>query len=549
MPANVSIALPPRPTWRKEDIDAALKIGDTFDAYRGGAFRDLDDSYRNNLLNVIEAGVARVISARLAASAAPGRTPATEQGEITRFGGQLANMDRLLRWLENDAQFGTPIIVGLERQASASLDEIDREAASGYFFSRRRQGPTTSASVFEAWRGIETALPTADATKRWGTVVDDQRDAVRRLAAQAKPIVDFLSSRMSSDRLQRWSAIVGEVTTYDQKRPEDALRALEAVMRDGIPAMVPERGCGLGASGVPPGTGIFESVRKDLVDEGPRQCVEVRYASIAAEFNRRLSSKFPFSRSVDAAPEATREAVAQFLRVYEQQGGRFLASLLSTRSCRADAAAFVGHLDRAYALLTSTAPIAPGGPAPTAPAIALDVAPEFRVARGLDNGGSQISEWQLDIAHQGLREQIPSKPATWTSGDLVSVQVRFARDSPNRPVTSDPPATPAGLRVTVRDRVVRWDFDGDWALFRLLRAGRLVADGLAISSPELAPAVLGFQIPVERDTTQPALIGQAPQSPFRAFMRIAVSPKDKALPVYADDFPYEAPIGAVCPGL
>jgi type VI secretion system protein ImpL len=379
-------------------------------------------------------------------------------------------------------------------------------------------------------------------------VVDDQREAVRRLAGQAKPIVDFLSSRMSSDRVQRWAAIVGEVATFDQKRPGNALSALEAVMRDGIPAMVPERGCGLAAGSATAGTGIFESVRKDLVDEGLRQCVEVRYANIAAEFNRRLSSRFPFSRSVDATSEATREAVAQFLRLYDQQGGRFLASLLTARSCRADASAFVGHLDKAYALLTSTAPIAPGSPAPTSPEIALDVAPEFRVARGLDNGGSQISEWQLDIAHQNIREHTASKPGTWTSGDVVSVQVRFARDSPNRPVSNEPSATPAGVRVTVRDRTVRWDFEGDWALFRLLRAGHLVAAGLA-PSQELPPIVLGFQIPVERDTTHSALIGQAPESPFSVYMRIAVSPKDKALPLYVEDFPYEAPVGAVCPGL
>src|SRR6185436_9063332 len=131
-----------------------------------------------------------------------------------------------------------------------------------------------------------------------------------------------------------------------------------------------------------------------------------------------------------------------------------------------------------------------------------DVAPEFRVAQDVDNGGSQVGEWQLAIAHQNLRERMLSKPATWTSGDPVSVTVRFARDSPNRPVAKALTAAAGAFPIAVGDRTVRWDFGGDWALIRLVRAGRSVAAGLS-ASRELSPIVLGFQIPVERDPTRP----------------------------------------------
>jgi hypothetical protein len=96
--------------------------------------------------------------------------------------------------------------------------------------------------------------------------------------------------------------------------------------------------------------------------------------------------------------------------------------------------------------------------------------------------------------------------------------------------------------------MVRWDFAGDWALFRLLRTGRAHSNGLPALA-EVPPVVLGFQIPVERDPTRPALIGQVPQSPFTVYMRLAVSPKDKAFPQDVDEFPFEAPASAACPGL
>jgi type VI secretion system protein ImpL len=551
LPADLNVTLPATPTWRKEDIDAALKIGDAFDAYRAGAFRTLEDSYRGNVLDLIESGVAQLISSNLAASAAPRRADAARAEETTRLGVQLTAMDRLTRWLENDAEFGTDILVSLERQASAALDAIDREASAGYFFSRRKGSPVTSAAVFDAWRDLEGAAPAAEAVKRWNAVVDEHRDEVRQLANRARPIVDYLTARTtSSERVRRWAAIAADVADYDQKRPGGAFSALEAVMREGIPAMVPDRSCGL-AGGIPQsrGTSVFDAVRTDLVGEGTRQCLEVRYASIAAEFNRLLSSKFPFSLRADAAQEATREQVAQFLRVYEKQGGHFLGPLLAARSCQPDASAFVKRLDTAYPLLTSVAPIPPGSPPATAPGLALDVSPEFRVVQDIDAGGSQVGDWQLDVGRQTIRERVPAKPAPWSSGDPVSVTVRFARDSPNVPNSKEVAgAKGAGTPTLLGDRTVRWDFGGDWALFRLLRAGRAATDGLS-ALREVPPVVVGFRIPVVRDENQPALVGQVPQSPFTVYMRLAVSPKDKPFPLDVDEFPFEAPATAACPGL
>lgn len=99
-------------------------------------------------------------------------------------------------------------------------------------------------------------------------------------------------------------------------------------------------------------TSFFDSVRRQILNEGMRRGqsgARERYETIAAEFNRLLSARFPFSQSQDGAPEVSLEGAAAFLRVYQAQGGRSLREPLEALKCSADALTFIRQMDSAWA--------------------------------------------------------------------------------------------------------------------------------------------------------------------------------------------------------
>src|SRR5262249_31592594 len=192
-------------------------------------------------------------------------------------------------------------------------------------------------------------------------------------------------------------------------------------------------------------------------------------------FNTLVAGKFPFTEGREDIRDAAPTDVLEFLRVYDHQDGRSLAALISARACSEDAARFLRRID-ALSPLFAPARDQQGG------ALALDVLPEFRVNRDREIGGSEIAQWMLDVGKQTFRDGEAAKPARWISGDPVAVTLRFAKDSPSRPV---------GVALAARrvvDRTVRLQYDGVWSLIALLRSGRAVTD--LVASSDAAPNTL-----------------------------------------------------------
>ena len=147
----------------------------------------------------------------------------------------------------------------------------------------------------------------------------------------------------------------------------------------------------------------------------------------------------------------------------------------------------------------------------------------------------------MTIGKQTFVDAEPAKPARWVSGDPVQVTLRFAKDSPDRPLNLS-----TGWRH-VQDRTLRLEFQGAWALLGLLRAGHATPADLAASS-DAAPNTLRFEIPVQRAPEQPALAPAAQTNTFfRVFIRVRVFQPGKPDPIAVDDFPSQAPGAVSCP--
>ena len=189
-PIEVAGGLPPTPTWRPEAIDDTVKVFDAFDSYRGQAFSSLMVSDRREVFAVVRSEVAQLIATRLALTAAAGAPP-TSAEQLTQLGVQLTKLGRLVPLLATQSPFGREIVNALDLQARSALQEIDRTASARYpsmFVPRRGR-------IFTVWADVQKGGAVADVLKRWGPVVDEQRDGARQLALQAQPIAAYLAAR------------------------------------------------------------------------------------------------------------------------------------------------------------------------------------------------------------------------------------------------------------------------------------------------------------------------------------------------------------------
>ncbi len=535
--------LPTRATWRAQSIEQAIAMVTAFDEYRGSAFDNLDPAFRRPLVTALTSGFARGLAAHLSfeATEAPvlPSDSAALQAEVTRIGAAAAKMQQLLPLFDADGNVvGRDVIQAMDAQAAEALQALAQDASARHpdVFARETD------FVLNAWSDVQAEAATpADATKRWTAFADERRASLRQYALNAQPLVQFLlATAPASPALRQWTPIVEDVVKSDQKMAGNGFDALDAFVRDGIPNLTPEKDCTVAsATSRRMATGAFIGVRDALADIAIKRCrdssrrdVASRYAAIAQAFTRLLAGRFPFSASVDGVRDVQPADLVEFLRAYDRADGRVVAKQIEARACSADAALFMRRIDALYPMFAPAKEL-------QAPAVLLDVVPEFRANADRDVGGNQIAEWRLDVGRQSLRRGDPPKPLRWVSGDHVSVTLRFAKDSPEVPRKDS--------RFVLADaRTLRYDFARGWALFAWLRAGRAAPADPAAADP--ASSLLRFEIPVQRDPEQPPIAGDRPSDaePFRVFIRVRLFQPGKQEPLVVGDFPTEAPAQASC---
>jgi type VI secretion system protein ImpL len=539
--------LPERVTWRPDVIDRAVQVFDAFDRYRGEAFAELTPAYRRPVVAALTAEVARSMATRLAFDAAAGNPLPSESTalleSIEQLGARLTKLSRLLPLLEDgDEAFASELAAELEQQAIEALAQLERDASPHHPYLFARQ----SDFVLSAWAETENqyAAP-AESLKRWAVFVEEQRESIRRYALQARPLIDFLefTDVATSPLERRWAGLLADVDSFDQKLAGNGLMALDAFLREGVPGITPERDC-VATAGVVRARvagSYLVGVRTELLDDTVARCrelarssIESRYAAVARAFNESLAGRFPFSDVVDAPRNASPADVVEFLRILDRQDGRALAQQTAARSCAEGAVQFLRQIDAIYPLLASARDLKSSG-------VTMDVMPEFRVNREAEIGGNQIADWQLQVGSTVFREGQAAKPARWASGDPVRLVLRFARDSPSRPVT----ITDRWRRA--RDRTVEFEFGGVWGLLALLHAGR-PAPAEVLAARDAGPQTLGFAIPVEPDPARSQLAVAPPAAgTFRVYLRLQLFQAGRPDPITIDGFPARAPADVGCP--
>jgi type VI secretion system protein ImpL len=175
---------------------------------------------------------------------------------------------------------------------------------------------------------------------------------------------------------------------------------------------------------------------------------------------------------------------------------------------------------------------------------AFDFKVQLRVIpdREEEIGGEQIIDWKLEIGKKKFSYLSDDLTGHWVLGDPIRLSLRWANNSPSRPVAGALP-----VPFTVKDRTAVFEYDDPWSLFTfLLRHGlRLQRAGAQQDCDqgfEADPYTLKFTIKTEPDPAGvPSERPELKLTPAKVFLRLSLVSANKQEPLLLPCFPIEAP--------
>jgi type VI secretion system protein ImpL len=173
---------------------------------------------------------------------------------------------------------------------------------------------------------------------------------------------------------------------------------------------------------------------------------------------------------------------------------------------------------------------------------AYDFRVQFRVDREHEIAANQIIDWKLEVGKKKFTYASDDLAGHWIYGEPVRLTLRWANDSPTRPVTSAAP-----VPFAVRERQAVFEYNDRWALFTFLlthglQLKRAGTSGDCDNGYDPDPYTLKFVIKTEMDPVanpgQPN--GLTPPS-AEIFMRVTMLTANKPEPLMLPCLPTKAP--------
>lgn len=405
----------------------------------------------------------------------------------------------------------------LDGQAARLLSQVDRLllAADPYQLADR------SLSFWNGSPPLAAAAFGAPSLADLVGTLPARRDYIDVLAQEhARPLLSYLTPRAgvaSADivaMLKRWSGIIDTLDRYRHGDPGNSLARLEQLIAGELDRVDAASCAQFGVIGVV-GTDWFAQqaamIRSAVVTRcaGALQGTALqRYADLAASFNATLAGRFPFGAltSEDADPLDIR----RFFDAAGSDLGQLRQRLINTPGAPAGAAVFVGQLIDARAALEPLL-----NEASPDPKLSYQVTIDFRANAGAGLGGNQVAEAMVSIGPQTVSGFSATPILGWTSGQGVSVQLRWARNAPTIPASGSDTSGPL-----VRGLTASFDERGAWALLRLLTGHRPDSATLAQLADRRA-GVLGFVVPL-RHNPEAAPGGETDLTSAQVFLRLGL---------------------------
>jgi type VI secretion system protein ImpL len=316
-----------------------------------------------------------------------------------------------------------------------------------------------------------------------------QSAAVADTASTAASALDWLVAQKQplepadARLVARWRALSADLTQYRAKSPTSAMIAVPSIIADQLDKLdVDNCSATLAQIDVPSAGDVVSSAGVNLVSSAREQCFRLQmgdgmqaYEQIRSFFARYLAGRFPFAADA-GAPAADLRQTAAFVALLDRQltdAQRGFAAAAAVGRGRPDSAQFLAQLAHAKPWLDAL--VARGADGTLQ---GFEVSVEWRTDRADEIGADQVIEWKL--ASGGDQLTYPASgtaPLRWKPGLPVSLSLRWAKDSPWRPMLDAAQPT-----LSSDQDVAAWSAGDAWSLLRLVRAHQMPGD------PELVSA-------------------------------------------------------------
>jgi type VI secretion system protein ImpL len=444
--------------------------------------------------------------------------------------------------------------VALGEQGTYLLRGIHREFVSSRFYSTRQGN-------FDWWDGSQ---PVSYRTYDLGSGEDlagylnVQRKNIAFLGRDlVVPIVTFFASQniylQRGDSQVEWDEILADLDAYENKTPGNPISALEIFIRTEMDRASVDSCTGVGRVLDDRSTDYFLRIRNAMRQGFYARCTELgrikaiedtlaaleNYREIEQSFNDNLRGGFPFG-DVNG-PQLDPWAMLKFFRVLDNKEKAAREALNRSLAFGALPQRAMEFLDQAARAREFFAPFLEKKLGPV-----FDFKVQFRVKPEqpgqAEIGGNQVIDWQLEVGKKKFTYLNDDLTGRWIYGDPVRLTLRWANDSPTRPVASALP-----VPFVVKERTAVFEYNDRWSLFTLLLKHGFLLKRVGRQSDcdqglDADPYTLKFTIRTEPDPTgQPGQRADLQPSAAEVFMRVSMLTANKPEPMMLPCFPAKAP--------
>ncbi len=509
-----------------DGLNSALSYFTSYKAYADQQLPQIPANYRTPLLKAAQSAAAQAMLASLQA-------PSGAVASLDNDGFNLSTDQAMLLYNAfSDVQhpeLATLLRNHLNDRALADIGAALREIDAQPLFRGRVDVASWDGSKnlgLRLFRATDVQSLKQDLGQQFSTITD--------IAERRAPAVAWLKlqtqglSAADADQVRRLAELQDESRKYKEQNPASSPALVEQLVARDFNDM--DTGSCLQiltSANMPRGFGELSRLAQGLQQQALNRCRQLQvqrastaWAALADYFNRYLAGRFPFApgtQASDADPARVQHLLALIdANLADAQAGLTMADPLS----RSSAQDFLARLQQLRPWLGALLLRDKSG----LTGVDLDV--RWRTDRDQERGADQVIAWGLNSGNQQVIYPAADQPALrWNVGDPLRLTLRWAKNSSQRPVSD--PSQPS---LAVNDLQAGWEYEGPWALLRLMRS-----HDAAQRQPNLdfTDFPLSLQLPVHNPASTDNLA--------RLYVRLSLMSQGTKLPLSIQPLPWRAP--------